>query len=180
MATFQRIIAILTRLLCICNTARGLTNTTVMYSNVQMYVPSTEYGYLVVETLGDLVQETPMWAYGYYNQRPGSEQTVYGHGVCRRKLSQPNCYNCTHLALQTITRQCPNAVGARVQLVACRMSFDYHGAMKNDLKKAYDGLDKDFIRKTLVACKFPGIWIETDHEMHIRFVHYKGQCRRMS
>ncbi|XP_039170608.1 antifungal protein ginkbilobin-2-like [Eucalyptus grandis] len=126
MATFQRIIAILTRLLCICNTVRGLTNTTVMYSicNVQMYVPSTEYGHLVVETLRDLVQETPMWAYGYYNQRPGSEQTVYGHGDCHWKLSQPNCYNCTHLALQTITRQCLNAVGAQVQLVACRMRYE--------------------------------------------------------
>lgn len=97
-----------------------------MYSicSVQTYVPSTKYCYLVVEALGDLVQETFRTGYDYYNRRTDSEQTVYGHRACYWKFSQPACNDCTHRAHQTVVHQCPNAIGAQVLPAACRIRYE--------------------------------------------------------
>ncbi|KAI6674952.1 hypothetical protein NL676_002858 [Syzygium grande] len=52
---------------------------------------------------------------GYYNRCPSSQHTVYGHGACD---------DCMHHAHQTVVCQCPNAVGAKAQLAACRIRYE--------------------------------------------------------
>ncbi|GLJ11687.1 hypothetical protein SUGI_0174650 [Cryptomeria japonica] len=102
--------------------------------NVVKYSHGTQFDANVNEVLKTLADKTPKTGFSCVT---GSEdqllakceslpklQSLQGRLQCRGDLSPPDCRACSEQAVESIRRDCPNAIGARVQLEFCFLRYE--------------------------------------------------------
>ncbi|KAL3721609.1 hypothetical protein ACJRO7_034017 [Eucalyptus globulus] len=110
MASFPMIALIVGGLLCTCNVARAVPDTTPVQKtcNGEKYQNPTAYYYNVLDVIFDLSSNTPSHSYDYYDQFSlgGSPCNGYGNGG----LTANDCSAC--------------CIGVRFQLKDCRLRYE--------------------------------------------------------
>lgn len=87
------------------------------YSNGSAFERNVEKLFYIL-TRNSLLTGFNASAYGTGSSR------VFGRLQCRGDLSPRDCHTCSLNSLNSIRRDCPNAVGARVQLEYCFLRFE--------------------------------------------------------
>lgn len=93
--------------------------------SVQKYsTDDTDYDTSVTNVMTNLVDDTPGNDDSYVVD-VWPEFTVFGHGTCNPWLSDSACTACIYIAAKQLTQvSCPMSVGARLQLVDCRIRYE--------------------------------------------------------
>ncbi|KAI4369271.1 hypothetical protein MLD38_017731 [Melastoma candidum] len=91
----------------------------------------------VVELIHDILVHTPNATAGnnYYVHKTcdkeerlcGDFQDIYGHGKCNATVSEDDCRTCLGVAYEQMFLECPNRIGAQIQLKDCRLRYEKYG-----------------------------------------------------
>ena len=103
--------------------------------NVNKYTNGSEYESNVNMVLQSLVKATAAPNGGLATYDYGG---VYGLVQCRPDVSHPDCQSCSAAASQLAYQDCPNAIGARIQLGFCFIRYENYSFASNlDTKVSY-------------------------------------------
>lgn len=114
-------------LLLVLNFVRGGPDTTMankicnnnIYGSNDPYADSVSY---VLQDMATVTANHP--GYDYYTNSPSPEAMAYGHAVCNIALSFTDCATCISFVKSQILSNCPNSLGAQMQLQDCRMRYE--------------------------------------------------------
>jgi hypothetical protein len=115
------------------------SNELIIYAacNVEKYSNGSAFERNVNALFNILTRNAVLTGFNASTYGRGSSQ-VFGRLQCRGDLSPRECRACSLNALNSIRRDCPNAVGARVQLEDCFLRFEnYHFISKLDTNLWY-------------------------------------------
>lgn len=113
----------------------GDPNTRTAYTicNRQVYRDEDLYQVSINDVLYHLQNKTVFNGHDYYYSSPwpGPTPICYGHSACNGQITHDDCSKCMAVALQQITDQCPEVIGAQIQLVDCRARYEQYESTSN-------------------------------------------------
>lgn len=125
----MRLLLLIVILISITSTSRGvfIWDEDYVICNTASYQDNQDPYHLgIASALTIVSKNTADNGYNYYATSEFTDGLTYGHGVCNGRISNKDCSGCLLVAQRTILLQCPNRLGAQLQLVDCRIRYEIY------------------------------------------------------